>query len=643
MEHVGNKPNKTVRTVDAFSNPMARLGYGTQNLMEATEYPLMRMTQNYALLNSLYCNNWVIQNIIGTIPEDVTKKWFRVSSNVSPEYLDKIAKIQRQTKLRKSVVKGMKWGRLYGGAIGLILIDGQDDMLDKPLDYDTIMPDSFKGLFIADRWSGVYPSIDLISDMSDPEYGLPEYYEIRDEDGIFAHRVHQSRVVRFTGRELPFWEKVVELYWGQSEIEAIYEEIVKRDNVSNNIASLTFKANLSVQEMKNLDQLFTLGGIEAQKRFWNLLHNQSVAESQLGVRLINQGDSFHQFQYAFSGIAEVYEQFLYDVAGAARIPFTKLYGRSPAGMNATGESDSRNYYDYLEEVRESSFRPVIEKLLPIMALSAWGEIPDDLDIQFDSMWTPTETEKASIVRDKVGALIEVFNAQGMTQEAFMKELRVLSTSTGMFDNITDEMIKQGEGVWQRDLVEMSDPFAGLMAGGSDGRFGEIGEYDDYSEDVRTTDDYNPNQPRSPDGKFGNGGGGAITSDSEKQSKINSINIDFDNDTILPNLNKETISDYGLPDKPILLKKGILEKNEGRHGEIPRSEYKNIIGSALYKPEAVISGNPNKPYYNFISRVGSDKSSVVLLDVKSSENNLEIVNFHLIGERQRKQKEKRGKK
>jgi hypothetical protein len=100
-----------------------------------------------------------------------------------------------------------------------------------------------------------------------------------------------------------------------------------------------------------------------------------------------------------------------------------------------------------------------------MALSAWGEIPDDLDIQFDSMWTPTALDNAKIVREKSATLIEVFKAGGMTQEAFMKELRVLSTSTGMFDSITDEMIKQGEGVWARDLEQnLHDPFAGLMLG-----------------------------------------------------------------------------------------------------------------------------------------------------------------------------------
>ncbi|MFQ8761936.1 MAG: anti-CBASS protein Acb1 family protein [Intestinimonas sp.] len=54
-----------------------------------------------------------------------------------------------------------------------------------------------------------------------------------------------------------------------------------------------------------------------------------------------------------------------DLSGASRIPVTKLFGRSPAGMNATGESDLRNYYDYVDTLREAKLRPILEKLLPV--------------------------------------------------------------------------------------------------------------------------------------------------------------------------------------------------------------------------------------------------------------------------------------
>ena len=38
-----------VLTMDAFSNPLFRLGYGSQAPLEAAEYPLTRLTDNYAL------------------------------------------------------------------------------------------------------------------------------------------------------------------------------------------------------------------------------------------------------------------------------------------------------------------------------------------------------------------------------------------------------------------------------------------------------------------------------------------------------------------------------------------------------------------------------------------------------------------
>lgn len=451
----------TTRSVDGFSNPVARLGQETQNLLQATVYPMQRLTQNYGLLNSLYRNNWIVQNIIGTIPEDVTKRWFRLNANLPPDYVEKFDRMQRVTKLRKSIVEGMKWGRLYGGAVGLILIDGQDD-LSEELDYDTIMPDSFQGLYIVDRWQGVSPSLELIQDPSDPWFSYPMYYQIVDQsNGAILYKVHHTRVVRFIGRELPYFERIAEQWWGQSEIESIYEEIVKRDNVSNNIASLTFKANLSVYEMEGIDQLLALGGSELQKRFWNTLQAQSVLESNLGTRVINKGDTLHQLQYNFAGLKDVYELIQMDVAGAARTPVTKLFGRSPTGFQATGEADLQNYYDYLDEKRESDFRPIIEQLLPIMALSAWGEIPDDLDFTFDSIRTMTEKEKSEIAQLKVNSILDAFTGGIMTQEAATKELMQLPDTTGMFTNVTDEMAEHGADVWAKNFDELHDPLSGL--------------------------------------------------------------------------------------------------------------------------------------------------------------------------------------
>ena len=67
-------------TLDAFSNQLFSLGYGSQSPLEATEYPLTRMTDNYALLNSLYRSNWVVQNVVGLMVDDMLREWYDLKS-----------------------------------------------------------------------------------------------------------------------------------------------------------------------------------------------------------------------------------------------------------------------------------------------------------------------------------------------------------------------------------------------------------------------------------------------------------------------------------------------------------------------------------------------------------------------------------
>ena len=449
-------------TTDAFSNPAARLGFGTFDLMQGTQYTPTRMTQNYELLTTLYRENWVVQNITQLIPDDVIRKWYEVRSSIAPEYIDRLTRIERKTRLREKVKQGMYWARLYGGAAGIIMIKGQDD-LSTPLDLDSVMPDSFLGLQVLDRWTGVYPSSDTVTDPEDSDFGLPEYYTIRDEErGYMVANVHHSRVVRFTGRELPWLEQVTELYWGESEIESIYQDLIRHDNVAANMASLTFRANVTYMETDGLDQLLGTANTEMQRRFWNVMAAQSMMESNFGTRIVNKGDVMHQHQYTFSGLADVYDRMMMDVSGAARIPVTKLFGRSPAGLNATGESDLKNYYDYIDTIRDTSFRAVIERLLPVLALSAWGRIQDDLDIDFAPMDTPTAAENADVVQKRTAAIVTAYQADLIDQKTARMELQSLDDEAGAFGTIPDELINEGEGVTHTQTQQMLDPMAGMF-------------------------------------------------------------------------------------------------------------------------------------------------------------------------------------
>ena len=473
-----------VSVLDAFSNPLYRLGWGSQSPLEATEYPLTRMTDNYALLNSLYRDNWVVQNVVGLAVDDMLREWYEITGSITPDAAKAIAKFERETRLRARLNEGLRWGRLYGGAAGLILINGQED-LSKPLDLGMIYPGSFQGLYILDRWQGITPNMGLVFDGGEE---VPESYSITDGRGHTVATVHHSRVVRFTGRDLPRIERQTELYWGESEIEALYQEVVSHDNVSANMAALTFQANVNTMEVKGMEQLLSMSSPQVQRRFWQVMQAQATLRSNFGMQLVEQGNKLTNTQYSFAGLKDVYESMALNLCGASHYPMTKLFGRSPGGLNSTGESDLTNYYDYIDSQREAKLRPVLERLLPVLCMSALGGIPADIEVDFTPLKTPTPTERAEIGKTKAEAIAAAYTNGLLNVDTAQKELKKLEEETGLFGSISDEEIAANVGKSYQDATALRDPLAGLG-------------FDGEATDSYPLYDYSPNQPRDRYGRW----------------------------------------------------------------------------------------------------------------------------------------------
>lgn len=440
-------------TMDAFQNQMARLGFGQPNLNEGADYPLTRMSQNYNLFTSLYRSSWIVRKIVDVFPSDMVKNWIKFNSSLDPEKISKINSVIRKTKTKEKIKEGLRWARLYGGAAGLILIDGDED-LSEPLDYDAIMLDDYKGLLIFDRWNGIYPDIELEDDISDEEYGYPKYYSISLSEAnnnlMLSYnkqdlvKVHHSRIVRFNGRDLPLWERQAEMFWGESEIEIVFEELKKRDNTSANIASLIFLANIRVLKMNDLGQLLGASTQKAQENLYKVLQAQNQLMSNMGIYVMDKDDDFGSEQYSFGGLNDIYESFMLDIAGACEMPVTKLFGREPTGFNSTGESDLIQYYDTLEEKQETYLQPIIDKLLPIIFMSTLGAIPEDLDWEFNPCMNVNSKDLADLAQSMASPIFEAFNAGLITKEIALKELKQQNEKTGMWSNITDEDIKNAK-------------------------------------------------------------------------------------------------------------------------------------------------------------------------------------------------------
>lgn len=447
------------RALDAFSNVLARLGAGTPNLLEGTEYSLQRMSRDFTTLNALYRESWIVRRIIDVIPADMLKNWITITSGLDPDVEKRLSLTLRRTQLIDKLKRGMQWGRLYGGALGVMLVKHQGYDLSQPLQLDWIMPGDFAGLLIFDRWNGVNPSSELIEDISDPDYGFPKYYTVTDPAGGGSVKIHHSRVVRFIGNTLPFWEEIAEMQWGASVVESIFDELRKRDNVSWNIAQLTFMANIRVLKMQDLGQLLAATDNESQAELLRTLEAQNMLLNNMGMQVMDAADGLETHQYTFGGLSDCYQQFIMDISGAAEIPVTRLFGRSPSGLNATGESDLQNYYDMIAEKQESYLRPILNKVLPPFIISTLGSLPDDFDFEFDPVAEPTDKERADLAKCGTDNVVAAYNAGLISQRTALKELKQQSERTGVWTNITDEDIERAS-----DSVEPPGEMGGMFGG-----------------------------------------------------------------------------------------------------------------------------------------------------------------------------------
>ena len=398
------------RAGDGYANALAFLGESSP-LLSGGVFERSELTRQTELLTAAYRESWLAKRIIDMPSDDMTRAWYTLSANLPEADLRRLKLLEARHSVKQELTAALRWARLYGGSLALMVIRGEEDRLDRPMDPDFLLPDCFQGLLVLDRAQGIEPSLERVTDLEDPDFGLPMYYTVhlQTEAGA-AVRLHHSRVLRFVGRELPALEAERENGWGASELEHIWDELMKRSATSANIAQLVFQANLTTLKMSDFGELLAVGTEGQRRQVLEAVAQENRLRTSFGLQILSAGDTLETHSYSFSGLSEIYEAFMMDMAGAAEIPATKLFGRSPQGLNATGESDLRNSYEMIAQLQERSLRPALEKLLPVMAISCWGEVPPDLEIVFAPLMTTSPNDRADLMGKWTEALVKAVDS-----------------------------------------------------------------------------------------------------------------------------------------------------------------------------------------------------------------------------------------
>ena len=206
----------------------------------------------------MYRSSWIVGAVVDCIAEDMTRAGIDLNTSLSPEDQTKIHAAFERMQLWDRLCDNLKWGRLYGGSIAVMLIDGQK--LDTPLNLDSVGPGQFKGLLVLDRWL-VQPTLHLLVQEYGPDFGLPKFYDVvADAMALTRQRIHHSRVIRVDGVDLPYWQKIAENLWGQSVIERLFDRLVAFDSTTQGAAQLVYKAHLRTIKVEGLREVIAMGG-----------------------------------------------------------------------------------------------------------------------------------------------------------------------------------------------------------------------------------------------------------------------------------------------------------------------------------------------------------------------------------------------
>ena len=302
----------------------------------------------------------------------------------------------------ENAMLGIKWARLFGGSIGVMLIDDGRG-LEEPLDWKSIK--SVDEIQIYDRsllvpdYSSMYQY-----ESRDPynvrgsRFGMPETYMVTSKYGTFT--VHESRCLIFQNGKLPE-RSVNSIYqmWGIPEYIRIHRAVRDVEVAHGMAPKMLDRSIQAIYKMQNLAlELATEDG-EA-----NVLKRLQIIDLARGllnsIVLDADGEDYDFKSFSFSGVSDVINTTCNYLSAITNIPQTILFGRSPAGMNATGSSDLENYYNYVERIQKRMVKSNLRYLLAILSKAGLHnkeikEVPT-LNVEFNSLWSMSEQEKVAL-------------------------------------------------------------------------------------------------------------------------------------------------------------------------------------------------------------------------------------------------------
>lgn len=403
---------KTQLRLDGYYNVLNK--YGTQR--DSTEY--YQWASGSAVsdteLADLYAGNGLFSTVIDAPADDATKNG--IDLGIKDKDLQKQLDNHLQTiRYQSKFAKALRWARLFGGAAVVMLVD-DGRLLQDPLNWRDVH--GVEELLVYGRnemyplWVNGYENNPDDEDYHRGGTGIPEYYQVNSVYGNYV--VHSSRCLVFHNSDIPESSTMANLYrtWGIPEYLRIREELRNASIGPGYSIRLLERLSMVTYKMKNLaGVLSTADGEDTVLQRMEML---DLARNLLNMVIIDaDGEDVGVQSLSVAGVKDILDNACAMLSAVSHIPQTRLFGRSPAGENATGESDLENYKEFVGSLQNGDLRDNTRTLVELILRGmVWNrevkEIPE-YTVTYKSAWSPSDEEKAT--QDQAVAAAQLTRAQ----------------------------------------------------------------------------------------------------------------------------------------------------------------------------------------------------------------------------------------
>ena len=435
---------------DGLANVFSGLG-GRGDPRLGNSYGFVPLSQVQII--SAYRGSGLMCKIIDIPADDIVREWRDWKGDA-----DQIALIWQEEK-RLSIPQKLRQAEILRG------LGGGAFILGLPGDPSTPAPKASKGglafVHVVSRWQ--LSAVGWIDDPANPLFGEPSAWRMNTARG--GASIHPSRVIAFRGDFIPdiAGVSVEDRFWGESRVARVLSAVEDCDTARQSFATLITKASRLRLGIPGLAQAIAEGQESAiQARLANLMMGESVLNATLYDAGADGsgGEKIDDVAYKFDGMRDVMDAYAMWASAIADIPATRLFGRAPDGMNASGNSQQIDWNKAIRARQTLGAAPCLDRLDAALLPSALGAMPDNLDYDFPPLDLPSEKEVAETFRINVEAIEKLQATATIPDEALAKGVQSLLCEHGWLPGIETALAEipdeERYGIAQPDEAGPSD-------------------------------------------------------------------------------------------------------------------------------------------------------------------------------------------